>query len=350
MKYFAIDMLPLCLFAAALFGMKPVKTGEINEDYLSYKTMKNLKGFFCMVIVFHHVSQSTTLGFLLPRFSYVGYLAVCVFFFCSGFGLQKSYMTGRESYANRFFARRLPAILLPYTVVTVMYWLFYNGLGDHFTAFDIIGEILRGYPIASYSWYVITILLFYPAFWLMMVFCKNRDRTMVAAGGVWYVFYALCLRKAGLPAWWYNTAYVLILGMAWAVWEKELTSFLKKHPWIVGAAWIAFGIVWFLPDALRAMLPGGARVLAASILFTAAVVLLGAKVKLGNRVTEFLGRISFEIYLTQGFFITLYRSDVMFVKHSFVFALLVTGSTLLSAYVLHTVFAGIFAAYQKYIG
>ncbi len=90
-----IDLLPIVLLLLLLLLLKAKAVRPLsgfNEDYLSLDTGKALRGFFALVVVFHHLAQQTETGLLFHRFTHAGYLCVAVFFFLSGYGLQRSHM------------------------------------------------------------------------------------------------------------------------------------------------------------------------------------------------------------------------------------------------------------------
>ena len=117
-----IDILPTALLVLLLWRMKPVKPIKSwNENYLSLETCRSWRGFFAVAVVLHHLSQLAKGGTIFYELIKIGILAVAVFFFFSGYGLQKQYMKS-SNYQKRFLLRRLPAVLFPYIIITAVYW------------------------------------------------------------------------------------------------------------------------------------------------------------------------------------------------------------------------------------
>ena len=160
-----LNLLFVVLLFVALFKIKlimPLK--NFNDEFMSVKNCNSYKGFFALIVIMHHISQRISNGFLPPDFTRVGYLAVAVFLFLSGYGLQKQNIS-KPGYSNGFLLKRIPSILIPYIIMTVIYWLIYALLGDVRSLGTIWHNfIANGDPIVWFSWYVVCILYFYIAF------------------------------------------------------------------------------------------------------------------------------------------------------------------------------------------
>ena len=337
-----IDLLPLFLFALFLIGIKPVKgKGNINEHYLSLYTGSNLRGLFALVIVFHHIALYTDLGFLFRLFTHIGRLSVAVFFFLSGYGLQKSYM-GSEKYKYHFLQRRLPKILIPYVGVTILFWILHALHGNIYSIGQIIGAVLRGAPIVSFSWYIIAICHFYFAYWLFMLICKNNYNLMIIFACLWYVVYCIVCRKLEYDAYWYDSAYLLIFGMVYAIYEHKLVQKIKVHYSIITpTAIIGF---FFTMYRLRFVNSESSRMILtmlSAVLFVLSIVLIIMKIKIGNSILDYFGKISLEIYLVQGLFIAGLRSNIIYIANDLTWAVMVTLGSILLAAILHKIFAAV---------
>lgn len=334
-----IDILPIALFFLLVWKMKPVRPiSGFQENYLSIDTGKALRGFFALAVVFHHLAQLTGTGRIFHRFTHIGYLSVAVFFFLSGYGLQKSHMNSPQ-YRERFLSRRLPSVLLPYLVVTGLYWLMNSAFGRIFSIKDIFLRLLDGDPIASYSWYVVTILLFYIAFWLMMRLCGDHYKRMLLCGLAWELLYTAFCIKIGYGFWWYNASQLLIVGMFWAVFENRILNVLKRlYPLLFPITGICFLLSFACAETLPSLLLPGENSLLftalAAILFPICVLFFTLKFQVGNRILNFLGNLSLEIYLLHGLFIEI----PMPIQNEFLWCCSVLICTIACASVFHMVF------------
>lgn len=331
-----IDILPLVLVGLFLVGLKSRgETTGINEDYLSLDTGNSLRGFFAMVVVLHHLAQRTEAGWLFQFFEHVGHLPVAAYFFLSGYGLQKSYMTS-ENYQKRFLRRRLPKILLPYAAVTFLYWLLSVIQGTPYSLQEIFTAILWGSPIVAFSWYIVCICCFYVAFSLFMRICKDNYRRMILCAGIWFVVYlAVCL-LLGYGTWWYLTPHLLVFGMLWATCEARLVPAIKaRYSRVTLLITGGFLVFFILKLIIGSGVAANILVMIFSVFFVVSMLLLTMKYRIKSRIFGFLGRISLDVYLLHGLFIMGLRWDGLYIEDDFLWSLAVLAGSLVSGLVFH---------------
>ena len=345
---YLIDILPILLVAFFATGTRTVKPiSAFNNDYLSVETGKNLRGLFSIVVIFHHLAFQTQEGILFRQFENFGILSVSVFFFLSGFGLQKSYMSS-ENYKKRFLLRRIPQVLFPYIAITAMYAILFR----IYSIKQILLAIIQGFPIVDYSWYVISIIIFYFAFWILMETCKNNYFAMIIGACIYQVLYSVFCIKMGYPSFWYNSSYLLIFGMFWAVYEKRILEIVKKrYGFFSVIAWLGFLISFILKHNLNQHMDMISLVLTmlATILFVFCVLLFSMKVKSENLAFSFIGKISLEVYLVQGIFIRGFHSNFVHIKNETVYSILTVLCCLIFGTTFHFAFDKVLSEYKKMI-
>ena len=353
MKNNMIDLLFVLLLVLFFYRAELVKPLRLlnSGGYLSVNTGKYYRGFFAIVVVFHHLAQRTETGIAFRYFTSVGYLAVAFFFFLSGYGLQKSYITKYDRYRKGFILKRIPTILIPYIIITAIYWLMYF-IGDKYYSLKDIGiAIVNGSPIVSHSWYIICILAFYVVFWLIMTTCRKHYFLMILCGTVWYFLYAVFCVKMGYGSWWYNASHLLIVGMFWATYEKPILELLyRTYQFFAPFTWFSFVVLFLFHGKIAAIvnLPYISLILTlvTAILFVLSVIMFSLKVQIGNKILEFLGEISLEIYISQGLFMTTLRSGWIYINNELLWCILVLTGTIVFSHCLHKVFQYIFSKYK----
>ena len=145
----------LCLYQARTEKFFPASPLDLD-------TSAALKGIFALAVIFHHLAQRTWAGWVFQNFRGGGYLCVAGFFFLSGYGIQKQVLA-RADYAKGFFRRRVLPILLPFGLMSVLCWVL-SALckGRIWMPWDMLFALPYGDTVVPFSWYVFSILLFYP--------------------------------------------------------------------------------------------------------------------------------------------------------------------------------------------
>lgn len=364
----------LILLAIIIFaGAKLAPTNEFHNDFLSLKTCKGIQGICAISIVLHHLTQNIAYsqgdpGVMQP-FVNLGYMMVSVFFFCSGYGLYTSYKN-KKDYMKGFLKKRLPTVLVPLylvnTLCTIIVLLsgttYYTDLNPLAMGMDsLIFKITTFLGITlmySDAWFVICIAIFYTAFYVF--FKNNKDENKAIRNlGIFVILYAvlgMCLPPVGIfwveGEWWYNSSFIFFIGILAAKNEKRIIAFAKEKYKVllplclIGAVGIWYGAIALdatggayghgISGALGALLcylcktPG-------EILFVSFVFLAAMKLKVNNIFSNFLGKISYEIYLTHGIFLGIFRSQAIHIQNDIVFFALVIVSAIISSIILKKV-------------
>ena len=332
---------PVILFFALLFWRIRRCTGK-QDSFVSKEDGLPFRGIAALIVLLHHLSLSTEHGMLMPLFPLFGAggLGVALFFFLSGYGLQKQYLQHGKVYRQNFLKRRFPSILIPFALFTVLYWLVYCSLGKVYTIHDIIADIRIGIPFVAYSWYLIAILFFYLLFWISMnIFREQNNHWMPIVACGWYLIYALICIKLKFLIFWYDTAHLLPVGMFFAVHEEKFLSALNNKVLYTVLAitaivsWLlttyCYSYIW--PISIQAYyIISLLRV----FFFTVMVILLRLKIRTDNPVLRYLGKISLEVYLIHGLIFYLLRGDYCDLANEPLFCFLSISGVILIASIL----------------
>lgn len=325
MDYLSLIFYP-ALAVLLFYKAKPVKKNEWNEDYMSIGQTKALLGFCSVVIIFHHMSQKTCAPWLsnnvivhgLDGFVYIGYLIVALFFFCSGYGIYKSYKTKANYFENFFIKRAFPILLMGFMSGVLFFTA--RSLMDVPFHFATIFSIGGPFMLNQYGWYVIMILILYFLFYIGFYRAKKdiSGILVIAAGTIALVLFGEYFIYG---TWWYNTVHLFLIGIIFAAKENEIAAFLKKRfiPVLVGCVvvtvvgfllgnyitnvydWIGKTYVYRIDRwvALCAQM-------ISSVSFVIAVTMAGMKIRIGNVALDILGKMTLETYLVHGLFVQLF--------------------------------------------
>lgn len=331
-----MDILLLVPIALCLWGLRLRHSGE---DALSGEATLSLRGLLAIWVILIHLGQSNQVGSVFGLVSRTGHLAVAVFFFLSGYGLQKQHMT-RENYAKGFLRKRLLGVVLPYAVVTVLYWSYFLWLGRGYGLVDVLEQFAAGKPLVSYSWYILAVITFYAAFYLLMRLCGKRYSVMLLGGVVWFAVYTAVCVALKFSEVWYVSGFAAVVGMLWAVYQSKIDAFLAKR-WLVGLVASIAAVVTCTLLGQETGVVGMVFKVAASSVFPVVVVLLLQKIRLGNPLLRLLGGISMELYLMQGLAMMVLRNRLIFVENGLAYGALVLVVAVFFAMVVHIAFKGI---------
>lgn len=279
------------LAGISLMGMRhePAK-----REFMSLGDSNFLRGLWSIVVVLVHVPvmYQNPIQDMLGSFAYIG---VTFFFMTSAFGLKYS-MTHKKGYLERFWMKRLPAIVVP-----------------AFMAHALAGvtEAMQGHSVTVFSFvglgrWVQVLLCYYVFFWLVhrvgarwIPSEKRRDAVLCLC----VVALSLGERLLGANRFWAVESLGFAYGIVAANKQETLARwFGKKWGWkslALASAGVGLGLAYlkckpvaFWGDYLLKIALGMALL---ALMFA----LIG-KLRVGNAVSRFLGDISYEIYLLHG--------------------------------------------------
>ncbi|WP_026494936.1 acyltransferase family protein [Butyrivibrio sp. WCD3002] len=330
----------LILPVVLLWGAKPAKRGEWNTEFLSLEQTKALQGFLALCIMLHHVSQKRCASWIWPQnriihgldiFVDMGYLLVAVFLFFNGYGVYKSFHA-KENYLKGFFSRRvLPVILSFYTTGLIFFvarLLLKEKMDTQLKIFYLTGIKLCN----PNTWYVIVLPFFYMAFYFAFRFIKKDGlATAVACGFVFaYMLFATTIDHNDFwirGQWWYNCVHLFAVGIIFAKFENKIIPHLKKFYWVYLILALAlmipminfsngicnvfsyYGENWGAPDTVFRRRVCLASQMLPTCNFVFCILLLGMKLRIGNKFIKFMGTITLEFYLIHGLFVELFTYE-----------------------------------------
>lgn len=318
------------LFFLLIIGIRFAKLNSFFEDYLSLDTMKYLQGFSVIGIIVHHLVQKlTSFGqteSILGVFNNLGSNFVGLFLFCSGFGLYKSFKT-KTNYLNGFFKNRFSVVLIPFYLITILYFAIHLLEGSKYTLLNGVLSVLGIRLVNGDFWFVIAILFFYSFFYLCFRFIKKEGLAILSLAVLLLSYIVVCILRLhgdGMNwlqgEWWCNSTMLFLVGILWAKFEPQITSFIQKLYWLFLPLSLILSIslqklttyalsnfgYWSetqdSPGYLEKFQCLGIQTLSITA-FVFAIIILSMKIKVGNRALKYIGALTLEIYLLQRLFI-----------------------------------------------
>ncbi len=331
--YLTYPILIFCFFFKAKF----FKKGEWNDQAFSLKQTKALQGFLALCIMFHHIGQKTCASWLassIPRypgleiFVPMGFYFVALFFFFSGYGLLKSYKA-KPNYLVGFPKKRILPVLFSSYIVILMYYIFRQIQGEGFSLF-YLGLYLTQTCLCNVNgWFVVTLPIIYLLFYFAFK-CSNSENKgllFTLIGIFIYCLIGTCIDHNNFffnGEWWYNSVYGFSVGLLFAKYEEKITTHIKKHFWF----YLIFSFVMMMPLYMTSKICSwvfsyygenfapDTKVIRrwaclisdnlASFSFMFFMLILNLKLKIGNKILDFMGTITLEFYLVHGLFVELF--------------------------------------------
>ena len=282
---------------------------RFNENAMGLEQTKAILGIFSIGIILHHVALKTMgdggAAKVFSPFLGIGYLFVAYFFFCSGYGLYKSFLA-KEDYLKGFLGKRIIPLLISFFAADTLFQL------------ARLSRVDPAFPANTYSWFIFVIVIMYCIFFACFkLFKKNAELAVLGATILWCIGCRLLYAET----YWYNSVLAFPAGLLLARHEEKINAFVKKCYFAVGAAFIIItGIFIFLStndmrlynmfsainsgisfDAVKeiqTVLQCGC-----AVLFCGAIFIISLKLKLRGKVLSFLGSMTLEIYLVHVLFI-----------------------------------------------
>ena len=325
----------ILFFIAVLIYLLPM-----NDDYLGVKTTLGLKGFLALGIIFHHLSQWVTTGSEFSNFAYMGTYIVSIFFFLSGYGLYYQ-NEHKPNYMNGFLYKRLSRILVPFIFISLIYLVYRVANGQVINIEYFINLFLKGSTIIINGWFVNIIILMYLFFYVSFKLFKKSElaiflNLLLILG---YIFVAI---KLNYGFWWYNSSLPFAVGLLWAKYKNRIDALINKYYF---ALLIFFTILLFISHRYDFIISklnitdSYSYALIANldnVIFTIYFILFIKKFNFDNKYLNFIGTISFELYMIHGLFMSIFAKYlVSSTKIDVVYTILVLIFSILVAWLIN---------------
>lgn len=209
----------------------------------------------------------------------------------------------------------------------------------------------------DYIWYIPAMIYLYLVFYLSFHLIKNEKAGMAAVMAASCIYFIVCMLFSP-GTWWYNTAHLFAAGIMTARHREKIASFFRKgyRFWVVlsfvvtMAGFLLSNYYYAVITALGYRYQETAHGIAeltgqviSALSFVVFVVLIGMKIRVGNKALLFLGRFTLEIYLVHPLFVQLFGfafiqdavKPLYHIQDPFLYAAAVAVISIPIAYILH---------------
>lgn len=318
----------------ALYGSKLSEGQFFSKNYTSV-----LKGLCCLIVIYVHVKEGYG-NKLQDAIGSFAYCCVTIFFLVSAYGMMLS-AERKGDYLKGFWRNRLLALLVPSLVVNIVGCVAHNIFSDDFS--------LKGlYQLNNY----VAVLLLWCVWFYIVEWCKAKwfkDNTrlgdvLLIVGVVASSLYGYFddpdpIKTGAFSGWPYER-----MGLVWGVllyryfhalegWMAERrmakVMVLTILGGVLGVAYLKYKMVFFWGAYLLKVVLGFTLIL---LLFT-----LTSNRAFGNKVSLWLGNISYEVYLSHGIVMGVLVHLLAPEVNSGVFILLTVVLTLILSHIEHAI-------------
>lgn len=296
---------------------------------------EQLKGIAIILVVLGHLFVTKFINITNPAFNYLGAQGVALFLILSGYGLTKSFL--HKGIDQSFLLRRWRVVLIPYSLVTLVWFVYDYWLGKLYSL-KIILLSLAGFDFQltmdATMWYISYILIWYGVYYIVFNLKLPDLVKVVLLFGVAYLFrYHSRVNLTEQVYWqWGLHAFMFPLGALFAFLPQPQWSEKTQKLGLGFMGLIALGI--YLLNLKNNSLGLGPYMLSNFSFAVGIIVLIMLGERLGHqsRLLRFVGSISYEIYLLEAVF--MYKLCIPYLLPSKIlslclYILLLTGSSLL---------------------
>lgn len=308
---------------------------------LSKVMSDSLRGPMQLVIVLSHLSfayaEPHSLFVLANRF---GTSVIALFFFISGYGLVSSFRRKGNAYWSSFWSGRVWGVVEPLLLITSVYLLVNRFALDVCPAGAFGRFLYHGDTPLPNSWFVFALVVLYGLFHLSfrLIHSARWAITTLFLGSL--LFMGICIALDYGREWWMTTL-AFASGSLYAQQEQKIYSWISRWWVLLGAIGLVVALLLYnQPYVLTlsyvvipvvfirlAHLSGYARWIESP-----ATSALSRTIR---HILNFLGDISYELYLIHGVMIIWLRSSIVFISDSYLYSLSVVLSSIVVAWGTH---------------
>ncbi|MGN0182421.1 MAG: acyltransferase family protein [Candidatus Ornithomonoglobus sp.] len=294
LDYLIMGAVLLFLFTIWFYNAKYLPEG--NDGFFNQDTSKAMRGFWCLIVILVHIpaAYQNRIQDLIGSFAYIG---VTFFFMTSAYGLSLGISKNHLS-IKKYWRKRLPKLIVPNWIINIIFAVV---LLIAFHQHPTISSVIR------INGWVEWLLVCYFMFWIGHFFIKNYKIgsivlcCLVSAFSI--ILYWMKTKGIVTSTTWCTEVYGFIWGTLLMSFGNKIKYFFQRK-WLINVATfcfiaLMFGILYlkykpivFVGDYLLKIVLG--------IAIISLILVFNSKISIGNKVSWFLGEISFEVYLIHG--------------------------------------------------
>lgn len=296
------------LLFLVLFKAQFARNSAFFDDGLSLKNSLPVRGLAAICVIFAHTG-------VIPFWKH-GYMFVGLFFFFSGYGLIKNVIS-KPRYLDSFLFHRFPSIIVPYYTMNIVYIVVLFFIGGFKPPSELLIKsffipFLKNGLFITSAWYVVVLCLLYAFFYFS--FKKNKFSVAFFLTTIGIAVYCAFCKYVEKNIIWYGTTPCFLTGILYSRYENQVKIWVKRYYPFVILCSLALFIVFAFTNIQTHINRFIFRQIYTN-LFIFVIILSLYKIKIGNTVSAFLGKISYELYLIHTLFVLLLNQSFVNVHY-----------------------------------
>lgn len=238
----------------------------------------------------------------------------------------EQYMKRGTVYLDDFIQKRIGELFIRYALINLIYLIVRNNIIND--DFDLITGLKQGRPIVYFSWYILELLVLYLLFYLSgSGLGKLKKEYVIIAIAVGAFLIDFLLMKIGYGEYWYNSNWSFFVGSLISLHKGKIVKFLKKVNKI--EMFLTVMILCAMCFKVNGVI--GTQIKCIVAIFT--LLMLLQLMQVDNKIWEYIGKISLEMYLWQGLFMYGLRSGMVYIENDVLYSIItILGTITLSIF------------------
>ena len=346
MDIFAIVLLTVL----SVYGMR--LSGE-DVDPLAVDQTTSVKGICALLVFFRHivfyVQMDMNIDRLLSLQVIIGQMIVVPFLFYSGYGIMYSILN-KQDYIKTIWRKRILRLYLYFLFIWLSFFAIDYILGIQYDRVTILKSLFIWESIGNSTWFLFGIIVMYILTWLCFVVTDKRQMSLLFLLILVALYYAVMYRLKS-DTHWYDTIFAYYVGVLYACLKRldaptiRFNGFKSTRKWLLSLIISAVILFCFLGLTYRwsIMLEYQIFEFCAVMSCIASLIIANKRIIIGNRVIDWIGKHSFEVYMLQRIpMIVFQRIDSLTNTYKTLYAVICLTTTLFISWFYKMVFNRIY--------
>lgn len=324
------EFLVMTILLIVICGLGYIKSDSIKMEWMDKKFTTIIKGFSILTVIWAHGGAELHINGI----QFIAGVGVALFLICSGYGLELSY---KKNGLKFFWIKRLSKILIPLFIMEAIWETIID------RSFSIAKYIDTSFSLYQGGWFIKYIIICYCIFFvcklitinLLNLSDKNEIKFLFLCFVLFFIFECINPYMTDIPFLRARQMFSFFFGVILAKNKNILFStHYKNKSLAISSILLSISILFMAITQIPTIKFGKTFIVNILSLFTvfpiaiAFIILSQYFTKIfQNKILKFIGLISFELFLSQGYFLNYINPTIpsifLYIIKTFLLALIV---------------------------